>query len=160
MNEEAQTLGLTGTTYVDVTGLSSDDVSTPLDQARLAVLLMKSPLVRSIVDQTSVTLPFAGVEDSFTPDVGIDNVIGVKSGRTLAAGGCDVMAMTFQDGTTDSRGLRRGARTRGRRPLDARGGGGPGARQLRRRPLVSTTRSSVTGPLASSPTTDVAWALV
>jgi D-alanyl-D-alanine carboxypeptidase (penicillin-binding protein 5/6) len=99
MNTQAQTLGLSDTTYVDVTGLSSDDVSTPLDQARLAVLLMKSPLVRSIVDQTSVTLPFAGVEDSFTPDVGIDNVIGVKSGRTLAAGGCDVMAMTFQDGT-------------------------------------------------------------
>ena len=99
MNEEAQDLGLTDTTYVDVTGLSSDDVSTPLDQARLAVLLMKSPLVRSIVDQTSVTLPFAGVEYSFTPDVGIDNVIGVKSGRTLAAGGCDVMAMTFQEGT-------------------------------------------------------------
>jgi D-alanyl-D-alanine carboxypeptidase (penicillin-binding protein 5/6) len=99
MNAQAQTLGLSDTTYVDVTGLSSDDVSTPLDQARLAVLLMKSPLVRSIVDQTSVTLPFAGVEDSFTPDVGIDNVIGVKSGRTAAAGGCDVMAMTFQDGT-------------------------------------------------------------
>jgi serine-type D-Ala-D-Ala carboxypeptidase (penicillin-binding protein 5/6) len=99
MNEEAQTLGLTGTSYVDVTGLSSEDVSTPLDQARLAVLLMKSPLVRSVVDQTSVTLPFAGVEDSFTPDVGIDNVIGVKSGRTAAAGGCDVMAVTFQDGT-------------------------------------------------------------
>jgi serine-type D-Ala-D-Ala carboxypeptidase (penicillin-binding protein 5/6) len=99
MNDEAQTLGLSDTSYVDVTGLSSDDVSTPLDQARLAVLLMKSPLVRSIVDQTSVTLPFAGVEGSFTPDVGIDNVIGVKSGRTAAAGGCDVMAMTFQDGT-------------------------------------------------------------
>lgn len=99
MNQEAQTLGLTGTNYADVTGLSSDSVSTALDQARLAVLLMKSPLVRSIVIQTSVTLPYAGVEDSFTPDVGIDNVIGVKSGRTAAAGGCDVMAMTFREGT-------------------------------------------------------------
>jgi D-alanyl-D-alanine carboxypeptidase (penicillin-binding protein 5/6) len=99
MNEEAQTLGLTGTSYADVTGLSSESVSTALDQAKVAVLLMRSALVRSIVIQTSVTLPYAGVEDSFTPDVGIDNVIGVKSGRTLAAGGCDVMAMTFQDGT-------------------------------------------------------------
>jgi D-alanyl-D-alanine carboxypeptidase (penicillin-binding protein 5/6) len=99
MNDEAQTLGLTGTTYADVTGLSSESVSTALDQARMAVLLMRSPLVRSIVIQPSVTLPYAGIEDSFTPDVGIDNVIGVKSGRTLAAGGCDVMAMTFRDGT-------------------------------------------------------------
>jgi D-alanyl-D-alanine carboxypeptidase (penicillin-binding protein 5/6) len=100
MNEEAQTLGLTGTSYADVTGLSSESVSTALDQAKVAVLLMRSALVRSIVIQPSVILPFAGVEDSFTPDVGIDNVIGVKSGRTLAAGGCDVMAMTFQDGSS------------------------------------------------------------
>ncbi len=100
MNEEVQTLGLTGTNYADVTGLSSESVSTALDQAKVAVLLMRSALVRSIVIQPSVTLPYAGVEDSFTPDVGIDNVIGVKSGRTAAAGGCDVMAMTFQDGST------------------------------------------------------------
>jgi serine-type D-Ala-D-Ala carboxypeptidase (penicillin-binding protein 5/6) len=97
MNDEAQTLGLSQTTYVDVTGLSSQDVSTATDQARLAVRLMTSALVRSIVIQTSVILPVGGVETSFTPDVGIDNVIGVKSGRTEAAGGCDVMAVTFQD---------------------------------------------------------------
>jgi serine-type D-Ala-D-Ala carboxypeptidase (penicillin-binding protein 5/6) len=99
MNQEATTLGLTGTYYADVTGYSSQSVSTALDQARLATLLMKSPLVRSIVDQQSVTLPFAGTVTSYTPDVGYDNVIGVKSGRTAEAGGCDVMAMTFQDGT-------------------------------------------------------------
>ncbi len=98
MNEEAQTLGLLLTTYVDVTGLSDEDVSTAIDQARLAAVLMTSALVRSIVIQTSVVLPVGGVENSFTPDVGMDNVIGVKSGRTLAAGGCDVMAVTFQDG--------------------------------------------------------------
>ena len=98
MNEDAQTLGLRQTTYVDVTGLSPNDLSTASDQARLAAVLMTSALVRSIVIQTSVVLPVGGVENSFTPDVGMDDVIGVKSGRTLAAGGCDVMAVTFQDG--------------------------------------------------------------
>jgi len=98
MNEDAQTLGLRQTTYVDVTGLSPNDLSTATDQARLAAVLMTSALVRSIVIQTSVVLPVGGVENSFTPDVGMDDVIGVKSGRTLAAGGCDVMAVTFQDG--------------------------------------------------------------
>ena len=88
-----------GTSYADVTGFSPQSVSTALDQVRLAALLMQSPLVRSIVIQPSVTLPVAGAEASFTPDVGIDNVIGVKSGRTLAGGGCDAMAMTFQDGS-------------------------------------------------------------
>jgi D-alanyl-D-alanine carboxypeptidase (penicillin-binding protein 5/6) len=99
MNGEAATLGLAGTSYADVTGFSPQSVSTALDQVRLAALLMQSPLVRSIVIQSSVTLPDVGAETSFTPDVGIDNVIGVKSGRTLAAGGCDAMAMTFQDGS-------------------------------------------------------------
>ncbi|MCU1363821.1 MAG: hypothetical protein JWM55_1649 [Acidimicrobiaceae bacterium] len=100
MNEEATALGLTSTYYADVTGYSPQSVSTALDQARLATLLMESPLVRSIVVQPSVTLPFAGTVTSYTPFVGYDNVIGVKSGRTSAAGGCDVMAMTFQDGTS------------------------------------------------------------
>jgi len=99
MNQDAQQLGLDNTHYADVSGFDPDSVSTALDQAQLAYQLMKSPLVRSIVDQTSVTLPVAGTVDSFTPYVGQDNVIGVKSGRTSQAGGCDVMAMTFQLGT-------------------------------------------------------------
>ena len=98
MNTSAASLGLTKTHYDDVSGFSSLSVSTALDQAKLAVLLMQSPLVRSIVDQTTVKLPVAGVVNSFTPLVGVDNVVGVKSGRTDAAGGCDVMAMTFVQG--------------------------------------------------------------
>ena len=100
MNQTAERLGLTKTHYADVSGFSNQSVSTALEQGRLAALLMKSKLVRDIVDQTSVVLPFAGTVYSFTPYVGIDNVIGVKSGRTAAAGGCDVMAMTFLDGAT------------------------------------------------------------
>jgi D-alanyl-D-alanine carboxypeptidase (penicillin-binding protein 5/6) len=100
MNQEAVTMELTGTHYDDVTGFSPGSVSTALDQAKLAVTLMKSALVRAIVIQTSVTLPVAGTVNSFTPFLGVDNIIGVKSGRTLEAGGCDVMAMTFSDGTS------------------------------------------------------------
>ena len=98
MNQTAQALGLARTHYADVSGFDDGSVSTALEQGELAVMLMKSPLVRSIVDQTSVTLPVAGTVNSFTPYVGIDNVIGVKSGRTAAAGGCDVMAVTFELG--------------------------------------------------------------
>jgi D-alanyl-D-alanine carboxypeptidase (penicillin-binding protein 5/6) len=98
MNATAQSMGLTGTHYADVSGFDPDSVSTALDQAKLAISLMKSPLVRSIVDLPDVTLPVAGTVDSFTPYVGVDNVVGVKSGRTAAAGGCDVMAMTYRQG--------------------------------------------------------------
>ena len=47
-----------------------------------------------------MTLPYAGTVSSFTPDLGVDNVMGVKSGRTAEAGGCDVMAMTFVEGSS------------------------------------------------------------
>lgn len=100
MNQTAQRLGLTHTHYVEPSGYLDGSVSTALEQGELAVLLMKSPLIRSIVLMPSITLPVAGTVKSFTPFIGTDNVIGVKSGRTDAAGGCDVMAMTFQEGTS------------------------------------------------------------
>jgi D-alanyl-D-alanine carboxypeptidase len=71
-------------------------VSTAVDQAKLAAILMRSALVRSIVDQTQVDLPVAGFVNSFTPLVGEHDVVGVKSGRTSAAGGCDVMALAYR----------------------------------------------------------------
>ncbi len=98
MNAEAVALGLRSTHYDDVSGFSTLSVSDALDQARLAALIMHSALVRSIVRQVSVTLPVAGTVASFTPFVGVGDVVGVKSGRTDAAGGCDVMAMTFRQG--------------------------------------------------------------
>ncbi|NNN01102.1 MAG: D-alanyl-D-alanine carboxypeptidase [Acidimicrobiaceae bacterium] len=98
MNQTAAALGLSSTHYADESGFSSQSVSSALDQAKLARWLMKSALVRSIVIQPTVTLPVAGTLSTFTPLVGTDHVIGVKSGRTEAAGGCDVMAMTFVQG--------------------------------------------------------------
>lgn len=95
MNEDATILGLSSTHYVDVSGFGSGSVSTAQDQAQLAAEIMKSPLVRSIVIQQNVVLPVAGSVGTFTPFVGTNNVIGVKSGRTTEAGGCDVMAMSF-----------------------------------------------------------------
>jgi serine-type D-Ala-D-Ala carboxypeptidase (penicillin-binding protein 5/6) len=40
-----------------------------------------------------VTLPVAGTISTYTPLLGIQGVIGVKSGFTTAAGGCDVLAV-------------------------------------------------------------------
>ncbi len=96
MNQTARNLGLRHTHYADDTGVSDESVSTALDQAKLAAVLMRSPLVRSIVDQTEVDLPVAGFVNTFTPLVGEHDVVGVKSGRTSAAGGCDVMALAYR----------------------------------------------------------------
>lgn len=92
MNTQAEKLGLTHTAYVDVDGVDPGDASTASDQVRLAAIIMRNPLIRHIVAQPAVTLPIAGTVFSYTPGVGSDGIIGVKSGRTSAAGGCDVMA--------------------------------------------------------------------
>jgi D-alanyl-D-alanine carboxypeptidase (penicillin-binding protein 5/6) len=94
MNADARALGLTRTHYADLTGISPADQSTAGDQAALAVDLMKNePVVDQIVALTHVALPYNGVVVSYTPLIGTANVVGVKSGFTNPAGGCDVMAV-------------------------------------------------------------------
>jgi D-alanyl-D-alanine carboxypeptidase (penicillin-binding protein 5/6) len=100
MNQTARKLGLSHTHYVEPSGYLSGSVSTASEQVTLAEILMRSSLVRALVIQPSVALPVAGTVRSFTPLVGTHNVIGVKSGHTAEAGGCDAMAMTYLDGRT------------------------------------------------------------
>jgi D-alanyl-D-alanine carboxypeptidase (penicillin-binding protein 5/6) len=96
MNREARTMGMDHTHYVDETGISPGDVSTAQDQTKLTVTLMTSePVVRAVAALTKVWLPVAGVVDTYTPDLGQGGVVGVKSGWTTPAGGCDVMAIDF-----------------------------------------------------------------
>ncbi|MEO9181670.1 MAG: hypothetical protein ABI298_08495 [Acidimicrobiales bacterium] len=94
MNRDARVLGLTHTHYVDLTGILPGDRSTAGDQATLAVDLMGAePIVDQTVALPDVALPYNGVVESYTPLVGRAGVIGVKSGFTDLAGGCDVMAV-------------------------------------------------------------------
>ena len=102
MNARAHQLGLSATHYVDLSGFDPGDVSSALDQGRLASVLMQYSLVRHIVSQPSVTLPVAGTLSTYTPLLGVDHVVGVKSGRTSAAGGTDVLAMRFALTSTTS----------------------------------------------------------
>lgn len=93
MNETAQRLMMTKTTYVDVSGVDPANRSTAQDQMKLVVPLMANALVRSIVAQASVVLPAAGTVHTYTPLLGTKGVVGIKSGHTDAAGGCDAMAL-------------------------------------------------------------------
>ena len=102
MNKDARALGLARTHYADLTGIAPADQSTAEDQATLAVDLMTDePIVDQIVALTHVALPYNGVVISYTPFIGLANVVGIKSGFTNPAGGCDVMAVkvTFGNNT-------------------------------------------------------------
>jgi D-alanyl-D-alanine carboxypeptidase (penicillin-binding protein 5/6) len=84
------------TSYADISGIDNHSVSTAQDQMLVVEPLMQSELVRQIVSQTSVVLPGAGEVHTYTPMLGTKGVVGIKSGRTDAAGGCDAMAVEDQ----------------------------------------------------------------
>ena len=93
MNATAARLGLRHTHYVDASGFDTGSVSTAADQLTVAAADMAIPAFARIAATPSVDLPVAGTVDSYTPMLGVDGVVGVKSGFTSAAGGCDVLAL-------------------------------------------------------------------
>jgi len=99
MNADALALGLTNTHYADFTRISPSDLSTARDVTTLTVDLMTNePVIDSIAKLTKVHLPVAGWLGTYTPLLGSDGVVGLKSGYTLAAGGCVAMAINVTIG--------------------------------------------------------------
>ncbi len=92
MNATATQLGMRHSHFDDASGISAASVSTAADLLKVAGLDMANPTVTAIVRNTSVTLPLAGTLSTYTPLIGLQGIIGVKSGYTVAAGGCDVLA--------------------------------------------------------------------
>jgi D-alanyl-D-alanine carboxypeptidase (penicillin-binding protein 5/6) len=93
MNSTAAQLGMDHTHYADPSGFDQGSQSTAGDLLKVAALDMENPTFAGIVRMSSVTLPVAGTISTYTPFVGFEGVIGVKSGFTTAAGGCDVLAV-------------------------------------------------------------------
>jgi D-alanyl-D-alanine carboxypeptidase (penicillin-binding protein 5/6) len=94
MNRTAVALGMDHTHYDDPSGFDQGSQSTAGDLLKVAAPDMENPTFAGIVRMSSVTLPVAGTISSYTPLLGFEGVIGVKSGFTTAAGGCDVLAIT------------------------------------------------------------------
>lgn len=92
MNATAEKLGMGHTHYADANGLSPASTSTAADQLRVAQAAMAIPTFATVVSQTSITLPIAGVIPNYVTSIGTDGIVGVKSGFTQAAMGCLVMA--------------------------------------------------------------------
>ncbi len=93
MNEEARALGLTNTHYADASGFSPGSRSTAIDQARLAGIAMQVPTLAWVVDELHIDLPVSGeIWNAYNPAVGVDGIVGVKSGFTSAAWACLVTA--------------------------------------------------------------------
>lgn len=92
MNLEAKKLGMTNTTYVGPVGMSTKDVSTVMDQIKLAEATMKYPVFAHISAQPQATLPYTGTVYNFDSVLGQAGIIGVKTGSTIYTGGCFIFA--------------------------------------------------------------------
>ena len=92
MNAAARQLGLRSTHYADASGVNPGSRSTAADQSLLAADLMTEPVVRGIVSQAHVAFPVAGTIWNYNPALGVDGIVGVKSGFTQHAQGCLVTA--------------------------------------------------------------------
>ncbi|MBU2702870.1 D-alanyl-D-alanine carboxypeptidase (penicillin-binding protein 5/6) [Sporomusaceae bacterium BoRhaA] len=92
MNETAQTLGMTSTHYADVSGVSEATVSSAVDQIKIAQVAMQDPIFREIVSMPQATFQTAGTIYNVDSMLGQHGIVGIKTGSTLAAGGCFVSA--------------------------------------------------------------------
>jgi D-alanyl-D-alanine carboxypeptidase (penicillin-binding protein 5/6) len=86
MNATAAALHLTGTHFADASGINPGSRGNAVDIVRLASLAMQNPVLQSIVDEQFIRLPVTGeIWNTYDPVVGVDGIIGVKSGFTQAA---------------------------------------------------------------------------
>jgi serine-type D-Ala-D-Ala carboxypeptidase (penicillin-binding protein 5/6) len=96
MNATAHSLGMDHSHFADASGISALSESTASDILKVAALDMRDPNVQAFVKMPDVLLPLAGVIGTYTPLLGLQGILGVKSGFTTAAGGCDVVGVVRQ----------------------------------------------------------------
>jgi len=98
MNATAARFGMTDTRYTDPSGLDHGTVSTAADQVKLAERAMTVPALAQLVALPRATLPVACLVTNYNTLIGQDGIVGIKTGSTLAAGGCLVFAARFTVG--------------------------------------------------------------
>jgi D-alanyl-D-alanine carboxypeptidase (penicillin-binding protein 5/6) len=94
MNSAAQSLGLTSTHFVDVSGLDPGSTSTATDLIRMGEAAMALPAFLAVVGMGQATLPVAGLVYNFNYALGHDGIVGIKTGTDAAAGGCFLFEAT------------------------------------------------------------------
>ncbi|GAA3889892.1 D-alanyl-D-alanine carboxypeptidase [Streptomyces sedi] len=98
MNEAAEELGMTDTTYTDPSGLRPETVSTAADQTKLGREVMKDPLFREVVRMPSYVDSQGDQQPNWNHLVPLDGVVGIKTGTTTTAGGNLLFAAEQQVG--------------------------------------------------------------
>jgi len=90
--------GLTGTTIVEPTGISTRNVSTPVDLIAIGKLAMANPAVASIVASPSITVPGVGSVSNNNISLGSEGIDGIKTGTLDTAGSCLLFSASVEVG--------------------------------------------------------------
>ena len=80
MNARAKSLGMQQSRFVDASGFSDQNVSTPTDLTYLGQAAMANPALAQIVGQAQADLPVAGTVFNVNTALGKDGVVGIKTG--------------------------------------------------------------------------------
>jgi D-alanyl-D-alanine carboxypeptidase (penicillin-binding protein 5/6) len=91
-NRTAARLGMAHSHYTDPSGLDPGTVSTAPDQLLLEKAAMAEPVLAGVVGEQQAVVPVAGAVPNTNRLLGRDGVVGVKTGSTMAAGGCLMFA--------------------------------------------------------------------
>jgi D-alanyl-D-alanine carboxypeptidase (penicillin-binding protein 5/6) len=85
-------MGLSKTIVADASGFSPQTVSTPSELVAIGIAALKNPVIAEIVAQQQADLPAVGIVQNTNELLGIDGVIGIKTGTTEEAGSCLLFA--------------------------------------------------------------------
>jgi serine-type D-Ala-D-Ala carboxypeptidase (penicillin-binding protein 5/6) len=88
-------MGLSRTVIADASGFSGSTVSTPSELVVIGIAALKNPVIAMIVAQQQILLPVTGVIKNTNQLLGIDGVIGIKTGTTEKAGSCLLFAARY-----------------------------------------------------------------
>ncbi|MFJ9720857.1 D-alanyl-D-alanine carboxypeptidase [Streptomyces sp. NPDC101213] len=98
MNDAAEDLGMTNTTYTDASGLKETTVSTAADQVKLGNELVKIPALMEITKLPEWIDPSGQKWRNYNTLVPYNNALGIKTGSTTKAGGNLLFAATEEAG--------------------------------------------------------------
>ncbi len=101
-NAYVKSLNMSTTIISDPSGFSPNTVSTSADLIKLGEAALSNQVVAQIVDQTSAILPVAGIVKNVDFYLGVDSLIGIKTGNTDQAGGCFLSAAKYDLGGGNS----------------------------------------------------------
>jgi D-alanyl-D-alanine carboxypeptidase (penicillin-binding protein 5/6) len=101
MNAAASRLGLTSTHITDPTGVDPATTSTAEDLVRLGEAALSIPVLRQIVSLAQASVPMTSVVYNPNFDLGVDGIIGIKTGSDSSAQGCYLFAAQQDIGGSD-----------------------------------------------------------